>query len=61
MLLFSHVSVKTNTQQFLFQSQVDERVDHHKAIHHLSGSCSGWRYGANSGVPVCSDSPGHFN
>ncbi len=40
---------------------MDERVDLHKAIHHLSGSCSGWRYGANSGVPVCSDSPGHFN
>ncbi len=46
--------------RFLLRSQVDERVDLHKAIH-LSGSCSGGRHGANSGVPVCSDSPGHFN
>ncbi len=44
--------------RFLLRSRVDERIDLHKAIHHLSGSCSGWRYGANSGVPVCSDSLG---
>ncbi len=45
----------------LIRIQVDEHIDLHKAIHHLSGSCSSWRYGANSGVPVCSDSLGHLN
>ncbi len=47
--------------KFLLQSRVDEHVDLHKVIHHLSESYSGWCHGANRGVPVHSDSPGHFN
>ncbi len=42
--------------RFLLRSRVDEKsADLHKAVH------PGWRNGAISGVPVISDSPGHFN
>ncbi len=44
------------------QAEVDERVDLHKAIHRLPGSCSGWRYGAVTAVSQSAAiSPGHFN
>ncbi len=53
-----HTGINSNHPliRFLHQSRVDECVDLHKAIHHLSGSCSGWRHGVNRGAPVCSDS-----
>ncbi len=46
--------------RFLLRSRVDEKSDDlHKAFH-LSFVPS-WRYGAIRGVPLISDSPGHFN
>ncbi len=45
--------------RFLLRSRVDERVDLDKAIHHLSGSCSGWRHGPNSGVKKSSGKKSH--
>ncbi len=46
--------------RFLFRSRVDEKsVDFYKAFHLCF--VPGWRNGAISGVPLISDSPGHFN
>ncbi len=46
--------------QFLLRSRVDEKsADLHKAIYLCF--VPGWRNGAISGVPLISDSPGHFN
>ncbi len=46
--------------RFLLQSRVDEKsADLHKAVHLCF--VPGWRNGAISGVPLISDSPGHFN
>ncbi len=45
---------------FLLRSRVDEKsADLHKAVHLCF--VPGWRNGAISGVPLISDSPGHFN
>ncbi len=44
----------------LLRSRVDEKsADLHKAFHLCF--VPGWRNGAISGVPLISDSPGHFN
>ncbi len=46
--------------RFLLRSRVDEKsADLHKAFHLCF--VPGWRNGAISGVPLISDSPGHFN
>ncbi len=46
--------------RFLLRSRVDEKsADLHKAFHLCY--VPGWRNGAISGVPLISDSPGHFN
>ncbi len=46
--------------RFLLWSRVDEKsADLHKAVHLCF--VPGWRNGAISGVPLISDSPGHFN
>ncbi len=46
--------------RFLLRRRVDEKsADLHKAFHLCF--VPGWRNGAISGVPLISDSPGHFN
>ncbi len=46
--------------RFLLWGRVDEKsADLHKAVHLCFAP--GWRNGAISGVPLISDSPGHFN
>ncbi len=46
--------------RFLLRSRVDEKsADLHKAVHLCF--VPGWRNGAISGVPLISDSSGHFN
>ncbi len=46
--------------RFLLRSRVDEKsADLHKAVHLCF--VPGWRNGAISGVPLVSNSPGHFN
>ncbi len=46
--------------RFLLWRRVDEKsADLHKAFHLCF--VPGWRNGAISGVPLISDSPGHFN
>ncbi len=46
--------------RFLLRSRVDEKsADLHKAFHLCF--VPGWRNSAISGVPLISDSPGHFN
>ncbi len=46
--------------RFLLRSRVDEKsADLHKAVHLCF--VPGWRNGAISGVPLISDSHGHFN
>ncbi len=46
--------------RFLLRRRVDEKsADLHKAFHLCF--VPGWHNGAISGVPLISDSPGHFN
>ncbi len=46
--------------RFFLRSRVDEKcADLHKAIHLCF--VPGWHHGAVGGVPLSSDSPGHFN
>ncbi len=59
-----HTGIKVRQVQplirFLLRSRVDEKsADFHKAIHLCF--VPGWSHGAISGVPLNSDSPGHFN
>ncbi len=45
--------------RFLLQSRVDEKcADLHKPF--ISLFVPGWRHGVVSGVPLSSNSPGHF-
>ncbi len=55
-----HTGIKGRLLDFLLRSRVDEKsADLHKAVHLCF--VPGWRNGAISGVPLISDSPGHFN
>ncbi len=46
--------------RFLLRNRVDEKsADLHKTIHLCF--VPGWRNSAISGIPLISDSPGHFN
>ncbi len=60
-----HTGIKGGRQvhpliRFLLLSRADEKsADLHKAVHLCF--VPGWRHGAVSGVPLNSNSPGHFN
>ncbi len=55
----NYFNSKTDTIRDKIVTMQPSATVSHQIVHYRS--CSGWRYGANSGVPVCSDSPGHFN